>query len=227
MRYVIETFLFSVMCFCQLACGGQATVLQQQSNVKTSSPQGSEANNTTLKKEATGAEHFGRANGLKYGGEGEAALIEYNLAIKTGFDTSELRYELGELFENNLKRSDEAIEQYRIAVQHNPAYWRGHWALAQMYLKTEQYSEALSELQIVKRLDSKGVSTDDYALFTAKAFDGLKRYDQALKDYEAYLKRNDKITPNSSEILNVRKRVNEITRLEGHRALKKNRKVSQ
>jgi tetratricopeptide (TPR) repeat protein len=129
------------------------------------------------------------------------------LAIANGYDTNWLRTELGRVLARYLHRDEEAIEQFRVAIQRDKNDWRGHWLLSESLLETKKYDEVLKELQVAKQLDADGRSNGFYDYYTAKAFDGLGRYDEALKDYQAFLKRAEKVEPNSPRVREVRARV--------------------
>lgn len=209
MKVITGMIVASAICLCQVCCGGQVATLGQGSS---SQSKKAEPNSTDPRQEQlSGEAHFYRANGLNYGaGKPEAALKEYNLAIENGYDTNELRMEMGRLLARQLHRPEEAIEQFRIVIQRDETEWRAHWPLAKLLLETKQYDEALKELEISKQLDSEGNSNGFYAYYTALALDALGRYDEALKDYEAFLERAKKIEPNSSRADEVKARVEAI-----------------
>jgi tetratricopeptide (TPR) repeat protein len=155
----------------------------------------------------SGEDHFAEANILRDRGKYEEAVQEYKLAIANGYDTNWLRTELGRVLARYLHRHEEAIEQYRFAIQRDKNEWRAHSLLSDSLLETKQYDEALKELQISKQLDAQGRSNGFYDYYTAKAFDGLGRYDEAVKDYQAFLKRAEKEEPNSPRVREVKARL--------------------
>jgi tetratricopeptide (TPR) repeat protein len=205
-------FAFAV-CFSQICCGrtdsplGQ-TGLQNRQDVS-GSPLPQQGNQTDPRK-LSGEEHWVRGNILRDQAEYEGAVREYKLAIANGYDTNELRTEMGRILARQLHHHEEAIEQFRIAIQRDEKDWRAHWSLAQSLLETKLYDEALRELEIAKRLDPANTSRGFYTYYTAKALDGLGRYDEALKDYQAFLERAKKVEPNSPRVREVRARVEEI-----------------
>lgn len=158
----------------------------------------------------SGEDHFAEANILRDRGKYEEAVQEYKLAIVKGYDTNWLRTELGRVLARYLHRDKEAIEEFRVAIQRDKNDWRAHSLLSDSLLQTKQYDEALKELLISKQLDAEGRSNGFYDYYTAKAFDGLGRYDKALKDYQAFLKRAEKVEPNSPRVREVRARVEAI-----------------
>jgi tetratricopeptide (TPR) repeat protein len=202
-----------VCCFPQLCCRERVVSSGQDSNLQrqaTEAANNSDSSNERRQKQLSGEEHFGKANSLKDGLSFEEALREYYLAIENGYDTPELRYEIGSLLAYQLDRHQEAIEQYRIAIQRDHGYWRGHWALAQSLLELKHYREALDELDLVKRLDPNSNDEGFYTYHIAKALDGLERYDEALKEYEGFLNRVENTRPEAPDVIDAKERVKAI-----------------
>ncbi len=214
MKLIAGLLLSSAICLCQAGCGGHVTTLGQsggsQNKQGASSPDVNQPANEARIEHLSGEAHWGKANSLRDSGRYEAAVKEYNLAIDNGYDTNEVRTEMGIVLAYYLHRHEEAIEQFRIAIQRDETDWRAHWSLTQSLLETQQYKEALNELEVVKRLDPENTSRGFYTYYTAKALDGLGKYYEALKDYEAFLKRAEKIEPNSSRVNEVKARVEAI-----------------
>lgn len=154
----------------------------------------------------SGEDHYYRANNLKQALEPEEALKEYDLAIENGYDTVELRIQLGTLLADPLNRPEEAVEQLQIAARRDEGNWRTHWPLAQSLLATKEYEQALIEIQVADSLDPEGHADGFYLFYTAKAFEGLERYAEALKQYEAFLKSNDDVG-DTPKVLEARDRV--------------------
>lgn len=121
----------------------------------------------------------------------------------------DLRIDLGELLWDQLNRSEEGLEQFRIAAQRDQGHFRAHSRLAQSLLATKQYDEALREIEVCDRLDPDGRADGFYFFYRAKALDGLDRYREALQQYEAYLKNNDDVG-DISNVLEARERVRTI-----------------
>jgi tetratricopeptide (TPR) repeat protein len=129
------------------------------------------------------------------------------LAIANGYDTNWVRTELGRILARHLRRHEEAIDEFRVAIQRDKNDWRAHWSLSESLLQMKQYNEALKELQMAKGLDAEGRSNGFYDYYTAKALDGLGRYNEAVQDYEAFLKRAEKVESNSPRVREVKARV--------------------
>ncbi|MGB8507877.1 MAG: tetratricopeptide repeat protein [Pyrinomonadaceae bacterium] len=214
MKYHIEVILLLILCIWQAGCNNETGLTRQDVNrqdVRASAvviaPQ---ASNVSYQDKRSGEDHFGEANNLADGRKANEALKEYDLAIARGYDTAELRYEMGSVLASQLNRYEEAVEQFHIAVQRDEKYWRAHWALARALLEIKQYNEALSELDIAKRLDPSAEGLPIYAYYNAKALEGINRYHEALQNYETYLQYEDKIAPNSKEAHEVRERIKTV-----------------
>lgn len=215
----MKSLIFTVIaCACYvspLACSKQVALSDRHPNntsgknavLNAQSANVQQLSKIICQEQLSGEQHYGKANSLAAGLEAEAALREYDCAIEKGYDTVELRIQLGRLLAQQLNRHKEAIEQLRIAVQRDETNWRAHWPLAQSLLNTKQYDKALKELQISKQLDLEGKSEGFYFYYTAIALDGLGRYEEALKDYETFLERAKKIEPNSPRVDEVKARV--------------------
>lgn len=211
MKPVIGFTIILATCLFHMCCNGKAASPDQDMNLKN----GNSASGAKMHRQApeanpdnmSGEEHYGQANNLKQGLESEEALKEYNLAIEKGYDTAELRYELGHLLATQLNRHEDAVEQFRKAVQIDNTNWRAHWALAQSLLEIKRYKEAWDELQIVRRLDPEGESEGHYTYYVAKSLDGLERYNEALNEYEAFLERASKIRPGAPDVREAKARI--------------------
>jgi tetratricopeptide (TPR) repeat protein len=193
------------LCLCQccaFASGerGMKSIPSSPNFSTSPSPAGSQS-------QKSGEDHFAEANILRDRGKYEEAVQEYKLAIAKGYDTNWLRTELGRVLARYLHRDEEAVEEFRVAIQRDKNDWRAHWLMSVSLLETKKYDEALQELQLAKHLDAEGRSNGFYDYYTAKAFEGLGRYDKALKDYQAFLKRAEKVEPNSPRVREVKARV--------------------
>lgn len=214
MRVSMQIILLFACCLAQTCCNERIASSTEhkkpQSEKVVFNANNNASSNTRQKRPLSGEEHFSKANSLKDSHSSKEALSEYYLAIENGYDTVELRIEMGELLADRLNRHEEAIEQFRIAVQREGTNWRAHWPLAKSLLISKKYDEALSELQIVKHLDPEGNSEGSYMYHTAKALDGLAQYAEALKEYEAFLKHADKIRPGGPDVIDAEERVRAI-----------------
>jgi len=206
MLFSAKFMMLLSVCLCESCCAftsGERGMksIQPSPNFSTSPPPaGSQS-------QKSGEDHFAEANILRDRGKYEEAVQEYKLAIANGYDTNWLRTELGRVLARYLHRDEEAVEEFRVAIQRDKNDWRAHWLLSESLLETKKYDEALQELQVAKQLDAEGRSNGFYDYYTAEAFDGLGRYDEALKDYQAFLKRAEKVEPNSPRVREVRARV--------------------
>lgn len=204
--------ILSTCCFWQGCCREGADSSSQELSRQTERAKATteKATNPAKGDLRSGGDHYGQANYLKGGHESEEALKEFNLAIENGYDTVDLRIDLGELLWDQLNRKEEALEQFRIAAQRDQSHFRAHSRLAQSLLVTRQYDEALRELEIVRRLDPDQDAEGFYSYETATALDGLERYDEALKEYEIFLLHFGKISPKDPDVLKARERIRAI-----------------
>jgi tetratricopeptide (TPR) repeat protein len=151
----------------------------------------------------SGEEHFYRANWFHEGlgkAKAQAALREYKLAIEKGYDTVEVRIQLGRLLAFRLDQPGEAVSHFRIALERDPNNWRIHFPLAQILLQLQQYQEALKEIKESQRLDKDGRANGFYFDYLAKAYDGLGESKEALRYYGMALKRAKRMEPIASSI---------------------------
>jgi tetratricopeptide (TPR) repeat protein len=209
MRRLVGAIILSAGCFLQGFCR-EAAAPHNGGRPRAAATASAESTSAGNGEVLSGADHYGQANYLKAGHESEEALREYQLAIESGYDTADVRVGLGDLLRDQLNREDEAIEQFRIAVQRDKSHFGAHSRLAQSLLSTEQYDEALRELNIVKRLDPEQAAEGFYAYQTAKALDGLGRYDEALTEYEQFLANFSTISPLDPDVLQARDRIKAI-----------------
>jgi tetratricopeptide (TPR) repeat protein len=164
-------------------------------------------------KQMTGEEHYYKANALaeqRVQDAAEQALIEYRKALENGYDTLELRIEFGLLLVDQLKQPKEAIEQLRIAIQRDENNWRAHFGLAKALLQAKEYNDALNEIAISERFDKESDISGFYAYYSAKAFEGLNNYQEALIYYEKFLERENRVASGSQRAKEVRERVETI-----------------
>lgn len=215
MNLQVRLALLLVPCLYQAGCSAEPHPADQRhiqrdargSDADAVTPQSSD----TLRQDGrSGEDHFGEANNLADGHKHEEALKEYRLAIAKGYDTADLRYEMGSVLAKQLNRHEEAVEQFRLAVQRDEGYWRAHWALTQSLLKIKQYDEVLKEIEVVKELDPREERQPIYAYYNARALEGLNRYREALQNYEIYLQYESSIAPNSKEAREVRDKIKVI-----------------
>jgi tetratricopeptide (TPR) repeat protein len=163
--------------------------------------------NTVQQAQYFGTDHFGEANRLAAIGKLEEALREYNLAIENGYDTAELHIQVGLLLADQMKRYEEATEQFRIAVERDKTNPRYHWLLAKSLLDAKHYEEALKELEEARQFDPEGYYKILYNYYLAKILDGMERYNEAVDKYEIFIKDEVEITPHSSELRDARERL--------------------
>jgi tetratricopeptide (TPR) repeat protein len=182
---------------------------------------GEEANGQMKNKQQgknSGEEHFYRANWFHESlgkAEAQAALREYKLAIEKGYDTVELRIQLGRLLAFRLDQPGEAVTHFRIALDRDPNNWRIHFPLAQILLQLQQYQEALKEIKESQRLDKDGRANGFYFDYLAKAYDGPGESKEALRYYRLALKRGQKVEPRSSKVKDITERINVLTPRQG------------
>lgn len=136
-----------------------------------------------------------RASGKKYYlmGNGSArtdpqrAISHYQEAIKNGYDTNDLRVEMGRLL-RSVGRLQEAAEQFRVVIRRDADNLRAHLGLAYTSGSIGQHEEALKEFGEVKRLDPRSYGEGIFAPDVAQSLDALGRYKEALAEYEAALR---------------------------------------
>lgn len=206
MKILIALMLMLACCFGQ-TCKNERVASSSRSEERAES---NSSANAQGKEPMSGEDHYYRANNLKQALEADEALKEYHLAIENGYDTVELRIELGTLLAGQLKRYEEAVEELRIAARREEGNWRAHWPLSQALLATKQYDEALTEIEASDRLDPEGHADGFYTFYRAKAFDGLERYREALEEYEAFLKHYVEISPGDPDVIEARERIKAI-----------------
>jgi tetratricopeptide (TPR) repeat protein len=180
-------------CLQQVACGERVVSSHRQDSRNGAAAQeGGDTKGTDQEGEpqpGSGEDHYNLATELSHDRQGDEALKEYNLALQAGYDTADLRVELGLLLSDQLKRYPEACEQLRIAAAREPTNWRAHWGLGKSLPLDGRYEEALAELTIAEQLDPYGQSHGFYDFHKAKALDSLQRYKEALTEYELFLHR--------------------------------------
>jgi tetratricopeptide (TPR) repeat protein len=162
----------------------------------------------------SGERHFYRANSLHESpgkADAQAALREYKLALENGYDTVEVRIQLGRLLAFRLDQQSEAVAHFRIARERDPHNWRTHFPLAQTLLHLQQYQEALKEIKESQRLDKHGRADGFYFYYIAKAYDGLGESREALRYYGLALKRAKRVEPGSAKVKEIAERINVLT----------------
>lgn len=202
MKIIMGLTIVLACCLWQTCCNDRVASSSRSERgeepISTPNPQGNE--------QISGEDHYYKANNLKQALEPEEALKEYHLAIENGYDTVELRIQLGTLLAGQLKRPEEAVEQLRIAARRDEGNWRTHWPLAQSLLAIKEYEEALREIEVADTLDPEGHADGFYLFYRAKALDGLQRHAEALEEYQAFLKSNDDVG-DTPKVLDARERV--------------------
>jgi len=213
MRRPVEIIFTFAICAGQICCGRADSAVRPSSLANKQAAPGApfaQQVNQTNSKKLSGEEHWVAGNIARASAEYEKTVTEYQLAIENGYDTNDVRIELGIVLDHYLHRPEEAATQFRVAIERDEKDWRAHWSLANALLETQQYDEALRELEIVKQLDPQNTSNGFYAYYTAKASDGLGRTNEALEEYEVFLERAKKVEPNSPRVREVRARVEVI-----------------
>ena len=206
MKILMVLMIVSACSLCQACCSERvASSSQSERREKPNSTA-----NAQGKEQMSGEDHYYTANNLKQALEADEALKEYHLAIENGYDTVELRIELGTLLAGQLKRQEEAVEVLRIAARRDEGNWRTHWPLAQALLATKQYDEALREIAVAESLDAEGRADGFYTFYRAQAFDGLAQYPEALKEYQSFLEHYGEISPKEPNVLEARERIKTI-----------------
>lgn len=117
----------------------------------------------------------------------EQAVEYYKTAIEKGFDTLDLRLEMGNLL-RFLKRYDEAVEQLRIAIEMDERDMGPHLSLAYTFLFSGCYEDALKEFDIVKVLDPEDYNDGILSIYIGDCLYEVGRYEEALKEYRAVLR---------------------------------------
>lgn len=154
--------------------------------------------------------HIHRGQQLLSSGENEGAVAEYERAIRMGYDSKDTRMDLAEAF-IRLDRPQEAAEQYRALIRRDNKDFRAHWSLAQLLIiKLKRYDEGLWEVTISKELDDGGDVGYVYDYYTAKAYDGMGRYAEALAHYKVFIKGESRDSSGSAELKEAMRRVGEI-----------------
>jgi tetratricopeptide (TPR) repeat protein len=188
----MKTFALSMVLLAaslqQVACGERAVSShRQESRNDAAALDGGDTAQEVKPQAMSGEDHYNLASDLKHDRQADDSLREYNLALQAGYDTADLRVELGLLLGDQLRRYPEACDQLRIAVQREPRNWRAHSGLGTFLLLDGRYEEALAELTIADKLDPDSRSYPYYSYEKAKAFDALQRYRDALHEYNRFL----------------------------------------
>lgn len=202
--------LVSVIFLCQMSCIGRLTSLSKNNDKGSVVNTINQSTSNVSQDELSGKDHYYKANSLAKNGKPDEALKEYDRAIEKQYDTVDLRIQMGTVLAKQLNRHEEAAMQFRIAIQREGTSWRAHWLLSQSLLELKYYNEALNEILTSETLDPEGKSEGFYDYFKAKAFDGLGKYDKAVRAYESFLQHAAKITPNSPKILEAQLRLKQL-----------------
>lgn len=209
---MIKSALIAYLGFClfQAGCvegGVSGKRSQSPSNTPAAVTQPNASPDGARQDQLSGEDHWARANGLARE-DPERALREYRSALDKGYDTVELRIELGGLLMNQLKRPAEAVEHLRVATGRDEKNWRAHWLLAAALLEAERFDEALSEFNISKELDP---SLDGYyGYFIGRSLEGMRRYEEALANYQEFLAHEESISPSGPQVREVNERIETI-----------------
>jgi tetratricopeptide (TPR) repeat protein len=197
----------------QVACGERVVSSHRggSRNVDAAQDGGDKATNQEVEPQrGSGEDHYNLANELSNDREADEALKEYNLALQAGYDTADLRVELGLLLGDQLKRYPEACEQLRVAAEREPTNLRAHSGLGTFLLLDGRYEEALAELTIADKLDRDSRSYPYYSYEKAKALDALQRYQEALDEYNRFLTVYGNLN-DDPEVIDSKERVRAIT----------------
>lgn len=210
MKSTVAVTAFLISALSHAGCSGQAAHQQRSrppsANTETKTRTG-HAPDAVEQDRLSGEDHYARANNMA-NGEPEGALKEYNLAIEKGYDTVELRIQLGRVLAKYLKRPAEAVGHLHIATQRDEKNWRAHWSLALSLLETERFDEAFTEFTIARGLDPE--LGGFYGYYIGRALEGMGRYEDALINYREYLEHEERISSNAPEISEVKERIKAI-----------------
>jgi tetratricopeptide (TPR) repeat protein len=134
---------------------------------------------------AAGKRYYVRGNGNSYR-HPDQAIEYYKLAVENGFDTVDLRIEMGILL-RQLKRYEESAEQLRVAVQMDECDVRAHLSLAYTLLAGGAHADALKEFELLKDLDRRDYEDGLLSIYLGDCLYELGRYGEALKEYRRVL----------------------------------------
>lgn len=115
MNILMAVTIVWACCLCYTSCGERIASSSQHTSERSEKVVSNA--NIAGNEQLTGEEHHYKGNNLRQALEAEEALKEYQLAIENGYDTVELRIELGTLLADPLKRPEEAVEHLRIATE--------------------------------------------------------------------------------------------------------------
>jgi eukaryotic-like serine/threonine-protein kinase len=127
---------------------------------------------------------FRLANAYASMGETEEATEQINVALAEAsrLPDREGRY-IRALDAIIARRTDDAVKQYKELVDRYPYDLEPRQFLAQLYLESQQWREAIDQANAMAQIDPQSHST--YAVL-GSAYLGLKEYNQAIKEFKTY-----------------------------------------
>lgn len=138
------------------------------------------------KKSPAGHKYYILGNGNSFR-KPERAVEYYRTAIENGYDTADLRVELGKLL-YRLERYEESAEHYRAAVEMDGKDVRARLGLAYGLLARGRHQEALEEFEVLKAIAPEDYRAGILSSHIGACLEAVGRYEEALKEYEAALR---------------------------------------
>jgi tetratricopeptide (TPR) repeat protein len=147
----------------------------------------------------------------------DEAISKYKSLIDSGCYSDDLYLQYAYLL-SSTDDYEGASKQYRIVIEHNPKSWYAHWSLAQiLIMKLAHYEEGLHEVEISRKLDSGRDIGFIYDFYMGRAFEGLGKYDEAIKHYEIYVTSASRITNKNPQLIEAEDRLSKLrTKLGSH-----------
>jgi tetratricopeptide (TPR) repeat protein len=158
------------------------------------------------KNAADPAGHFWLGLALDESGDPVHAILSYSnslqAAAKNGRDSAQLRINIGNTY-MRLRKPDEAILNYRRAIELEPESIKAHESLSQALLKSNRPKEALAELDKCAQLGAADPTLNYYRALALKSA-GQER--DARSQMEVFLK----ALPNTAESHSLKSQIREI-----------------
>ncbi|MCO6511015.1 MAG: tetratricopeptide repeat protein [Aridibacter famidurans] len=161
----------------------------------------------------SGSDHLQQAWGDLELGYLEAARIAFECAFSKGAGDFEDRLEHLKILVK-LEDYSLAIEKSKQLLAEDPNNWVVHASLAHAYLKSNQFENALREIEVTRSLDPQNQNRVSYLFDRALALDGLNQRAEALDAYVEYCEHATKIEPNSQRYKDAKERINELKALQ-------------
>ena len=151
--------------------------------------------------------HQQRASQLRRAKDFEGAIREAKLALSLKPDPEFEAYAhltLGRTYEE-LKRYDEALNEYREAIRSNPADGSLHGTLGSALFSLKRYDEAENAFRRAVEIDPQ----DSYAVVNlAAALHNQAKRDESIKYYKEYLR----LEPKASDRAAIEQRISQLER---------------